>query len=60
MVRWTKQGEVVKEWENKTSVVVQGSAVGEYVIDVKYFTEEIRVDEGLTSDGVLYDVTTEC
>ena len=60
-ITWTRDGREVGAWKNRTSVRDEGGVVGSYVVKVKYWTEEVRVDrEGLTESFVGYDATTRC
>ena len=47
---WTKDGDVLDEFTNKTTLVVgQADADARFAVDVTYATDEIRVDK----DGLL-------
>ncbi|KAI0642983.1 IgA peptidase M64-domain-containing protein [Trametes meyenii] len=61
VITWVKDGAEVKEFANKTKLVDAGDAVGSYVVNVQYVTEEVRVDtdELLTSTATA-SVTTTC
>jgi hypothetical protein len=61
-ITWTKEGKVLEEFTNKTRLEVEdGVAVGTYVIDVAYSTDEVRVDkDGVLVSGGEYTVTTRC
>jgi hypothetical protein len=61
-IKWTKDGQVLGDWANKTVVQIDGdSAKGQWVVEVQYTTEEIRVDnDGLTKDRIPFNVTEAC
>ena len=60
-VTWVRNGVEILEWKNETSVTDAGSVLGTYVVQVKYWTEEVRVDEdGLLESEVEYVATARC
>ncbi|RPD56113.1 hypothetical protein L226DRAFT_509855 [Lentinus tigrinus ALCF2SS1-7] len=60
-VTWVRDGVEVREWKNQTSVVDAGDALGSYAVQVRYWTEEVRVDpDRLLESEVEYVVTTRC
>ncbi|KAI0671117.1 IgA peptidase M64-domain-containing protein [Trametes maxima] len=61
VITWMKDGAEVKEFANKTRLVDAGDAVGSYAVNVRYVTEEVRMDkdELLTSTAATF-VTTAC
>jgi hypothetical protein len=61
-ISWTKDGEVLDAFTNQTSIILEdGDAVGRYVVDVKFGTEEVRVDrEELLTARAGYIVDKTC
>ncbi|KAK1227753.1 hypothetical protein PQX77_009224 [Marasmius sp. AFHP31] len=61
-IQWLKNGVAVKEFANKTSVVVaKPGGNGNYTVDVKLSTPEIRLDRnGVTEDKVVHVVSAAC
>ncbi|KAI9064597.1 hypothetical protein FKP32DRAFT_1591227 [Trametes sanguinea] len=60
-ITWVKNGEVVKEFTNKTKLVDEGDALGSYLAHVQYATEEVRVDkDSLLASNAASFVTTTC
>lgn len=41
-VRWSKDGQVLEEYTNQTSIIV--GVIGRYGVDVEFTTEEVKVD----------------
>lgn len=41
-IRWSKDGQVLEEYTNQTSIVV--GSIGKYSVDVEFATEEVKVD----------------
>ncbi|KAI0642979.1 IgA peptidase M64-domain-containing protein [Trametes meyenii] len=61
IITWAKDGRVVEEFTNKTELVDTGDAVGSYVVNVRYVTEEVRLDkDGLLSSTAVTFVATTC
>jgi len=61
-IYWTKDGVRLDAFANKTNIIVEDDdAVGSYVVDVKYTTEEVRVDSaGLLTAKVEHVVKDRC
>ncbi|KAI0718188.1 IgA peptidase M64-domain-containing protein [Cerioporus squamosus] len=60
-VTWARDGVEVPEWKNRTSVADAGDALGSYVVKVRYWTEEVKVDvDGLLESEAAYVATTRC
>jgi hypothetical protein len=61
-ILWTKDGERLDAFMNKTSVILEDEdAVGRYVVDVKFATEEVRVDNaGMLTAKAVYIVERNC
>ncbi|KAI0351405.1 hypothetical protein OH77DRAFT_1429702 [Trametes cingulata] len=60
-ITWMKDGEILPDFANKTTLVDDGDAVGSYVVNVQYATEEVRVDnDGLLSSTAASFVSTVC
>ena len=60
-VTWMRDWMEVPQWKNQTSVTDAGGVLGTYGAQVRYWTEEVRVDvDGLLESEVEYVVTTGC
>ncbi|KAJ7600264.1 IgA peptidase M64-domain-containing protein [Mycena floridula] len=59
-ITWSHEGKVISEFTNKTTLSIDGDALGSYQIQVEYTTAEIRVNKGLTIDTVVYEVKSSC
>ena len=60
-ITWVKNGVEVPAFENQTRLIDDGDAVGSYVVQVKYWTEEVRVDpDRLLESVAAVTVTTRC
>lgn len=59
---WTKDGQVLEDFTNKSVLEVPGAiTAGVYAAHVEYLTEEVRIDkEGLLKSKREYEVTTTC
>jgi hypothetical protein len=57
-ITWYKGGRVLDAYTNKTTLELSGSeSAGIYTVDVRFLTEEIRVDkEGLTMSRKTFSV----
>lgn len=62
MISWRRNNKILHEFGNKTRLEVDGkNAVGEYVVDVKFVTEEVRLDkEKLLTAAVRHQITQNC
>ena len=61
-ITWWKGEKVLKEFTNKTRLEVDGrNAVGKYTVDVKFTTDEVKVDKkNLLSSIIRYRITKNC
>ncbi|KAI0630008.1 IgA peptidase M64-domain-containing protein [Trametes polyzona] len=60
-ITWLKDGTVLEEYANRTRVMDEGDAVGNYVVQVRYATEEVRKDrDGLLASTASVFVGTRC
>jgi hypothetical protein len=61
-ITWSKGGKALEMFTNKTRLELDDeTAVGTYTIDVKYATDEVRVDkDGLLISGGDYTVAKRC
>ncbi|KAI0762017.1 IgA peptidase M64-domain-containing protein [Trametes elegans] len=60
-ITWLKDGIVLDAFANKTTLVDDGGATGDYVVNVQYTTEEVRVDpDGLLRANANSSVSTGC
>lgn len=61
-ITWTKDGELLDEHTNRTSLVIDDEdAIGRYEIDVVFTTEEVKVDRhGLLVAKAEYIVNKKC
>lgn len=61
-ITWSKNGKPLEDFANETTVEIDDDeALGTYTIDVKYTTEEVRLDkDGLLISGGEYTVAKHC
>jgi len=61
-ISWTKDGEILGTFTNKTSITIEDEdAVGRYIVDVKFATEEVRVDRaGLLTARTEHIIDKKC
>lgn len=61
-ILWRRNNKILHEFTNKTRLEVDGeNAVGKYVIDVKFATDEVRMDKDkLLTATARYDITHNC
>ena len=61
-ILWWRNGQILHEFINKTRLEIDGTnAVGKYVIDVKFATDEVRVDKDkLLTTTACYEIARNC
>jgi len=61
-ILWTKDGKILNAFTNKTSFILEDNdAVGKYEVEVKFATEEVRVDSaGMLTAKAVYVVERSC
>jgi hypothetical protein len=61
-ILWRRDNRILHEFTNRTRLEVDGqNAVGEYAVDVKFATNEVRVDkENLLTAAARYNITKNC
>ncbi|KAK0464786.1 IgA peptidase M64-domain-containing protein [Desarmillaria tabescens] len=60
-ITWSRNGEVIEAFTNKTTLIVDENAGATYTVTAKYATTEVRVDkEGHLVDSMDYTVTDAC
>lgn len=60
IVVWSKDGEELTEFSNKTTIEVD-NVTGNYTVEVRFITDEVRVDvEGYLTSTVDVEISNEC
>lgn len=60
-ITWSRDGEVIEEFTNKTTLIVDENGGATYTVTAKYATTEVMVDkEGDLVDSTEYTVTGAC
>ena len=61
-IYWRRNDQILHEFTNKTRLEVDGAnAVGKYVIDVKFVTDEVRVDQDkLLTTTARHEIARNC
>ena len=61
-IHWMKDGRILETFTNKTRMeVCNEDAIGTYIIDVEFRTDEVRKDtKGLLTAGGEYTITSKC
>ena len=60
-ITWKKDGNFLPQFTNKTRIEMDdGNAMGRYTMQVKFATEEIRVESNKLVSGMEYTVRTKC
>ncbi|KAK0244496.1 IgA peptidase M64-domain-containing protein [Armillaria nabsnona] len=60
-ITWSRDGEVIEEFTNKTTLIVDENGGATYTVTAKYVTTEVIVDkEGHLVDSMEYTVTGAC
>ncbi|KAF8170940.1 IgA peptidase M64-domain-containing protein [Pholiota molesta] len=58
---WKKDGDLLSDFTNKTRIQIDaGNSVGEYIVHVKFFTEEIRLETSRTETYASHIVRDVC
>jgi hypothetical protein len=61
-ILWRRNNKILHEFTNRTRLEVDGeNAVGEYTVDVKFTTDEVRVDkDNLLTAVAHHNITKNC
>ena len=61
VLEWKRDGSIVDQWENRTTVEIAGAETGNYEASVEFLTSEIRLDpHGFTRSKATFAIDSPC